>query len=330
MQNQKGRQPRPALPQLHGVLALDKPSGPTSTACLTAIKRLGQKKIGHAGTLDPLASGVLVVLLGEATKIAPYVMEGEKAYLGELRLGMTTDTYDIQGAVTCEAPWEHVGQAALEAAVAAWTTETEQEVPPYSAAKHQGRPLYELARKGLAAPVKRKQISVFDARLEHIALPSATFRVRVSAGVYIRSLVHSLGKRLGCGAVMTALTREASRPFELRQAHGLEDILADPQSLPGRVIPLEADRHAWRRRRRPGAPGRARARRARCRRRGKRPALRRGLPAPGPGQGRGSGRWTQVGHPARSVRRPATGPARRTHRPRANDHPQHWRIALWL
>ena len=246
MQNQKGRQTRPALPQLHGVLALDKPSGPTSTACLTAIKRLGQKKIGHAGTLDPLASGVLVVLLGEATKIAPYVMEGEKAYLGELRLGMTTDTYDIQGAVTAEAPWEHVGQAALEAAVAAWKAETEQEVPPYSAAKHQGRPLYELARKGLATPVKRKEISVFDARLEHIALPSATFRVRVSAGVYIRSLVHSLGKRLGCGAVMTALTREASRPFELRQAHGLEDILADPQSLPGRVIPLAAALPHWR------------------------------------------------------------------------------------
>ncbi|WP_428560152.1 MAG: tRNA pseudouridine(55) synthase TruB [Solidesulfovibrio sp. DCME] len=238
--------PRSALPQLHGVLVLDKPSGPTSTACLTAIKRLGQKKIGHAGTLDPLAAGVLVVLLGEATKIAPYVMEGEKTYLGALRLGLTTDTYDIQGTVTAEAPWDHVGPAALTEAVAAWARETRQEVPPYSAAKHQGRPLYELARKGLAAPVKSKEISVSDARVEHVDLPSATFRVRVSAGVYIRSLVHSLGKRLDCGAVMTALTREASRPFDLRQAHGLEDILAAPASLAERVIPLEKALPHWR------------------------------------------------------------------------------------
>lgn len=226
------------LPQLHGVLVLDKPSGPTSTRCLTAIKRLGQKKIGHAGTLDPLAAGVLVVLLGEATKIAPYVMEGEKTYLGALRLGVATDTYDSEGTVTAEAPWDHVSASALAEAIASWTELTSQEVPPYSAAKHQGRPLYELARKGLAAPVKVKDISVFDARAESVDPPSATFRVRVSAGVYIRSLVHSLGMRLGCGAIMTALTREESRPFALTQAHSLDAVLADPQSLPERIIPL--------------------------------------------------------------------------------------------
>ena len=233
------------LPQLHGVLVLDKPSGPTSARCLTAIKRLGQKKIGHAGTLDPLAAGVLVVLLGEATKIAPYVMEGEKTYLGALRLGVTTDTYDIEGTVTHEAPWDHVSASALAEAVASWTELTSQEVPPYSAAKHQGRPLYELARKGLAAPVKVKDISVFDARAESVDPPSATFRVRVSAGVYIRSLVHSLGMRLGCGAILTALTREESRPFALTQAHSLDAVLADPQSLPERIIPLEKALPHW-------------------------------------------------------------------------------------
>lgn len=233
------------LPQLHGVLVLDKPSGPTSTRCLTAIKRLGQKKIGHAGTLDPLAAGVLVVLLGEATKIAPYVMEGEKTYLGALRLGVTTDTYDCEGTVISEAPWDHVSASALAEAVASWTELTSQEVPPYSAAKHQGRPLYELARKGLAAPVKVKDISVFDARAESVDPPSATFRVRVSAGVYIRSLVHSLGMRLGCGAIMTALTREESRPFALTQAHSLDAVLADPQSLPERIIPLDKALPHW-------------------------------------------------------------------------------------
>jgi tRNA pseudouridine55 synthase len=231
--------------QLHGVLVLNKPSGPTSNRCLTAIKRLGQSKIGHAGTLDPLAAGVLVVLLGEATKIAPYVMEGEKTYLGELRLGQTTDTYDSQGAVTAEAPFDHVTSQALGEAITSWRELTSQEVPPYSAAKHQGRPLYELARKGLATPVKQKKISVFDARIVTIDSPSATFRVRVSAGVYIRSLVHSLGKRLGCGAVMTALTREASRPFDLMQAHGLDDILAAPETLPERIIPLAAALPHW-------------------------------------------------------------------------------------
>lgn len=233
------------LPQLHGVLVLDKPSGPTSTRCLTAIKRLGQKKIGHAGTLDPLAAGVLVVLLGEATKIAPYVMEGEKTYLGALRLGVTTDTYDCEGTVTSQAPWDHVSASALAEAIASWTALTSQEVPPYSAAKHQGRPLYELARKGLAAPVKVKDISVFDARAELVDPPSATFRVRVSAGVYIRSLVHSLGMRLGCGAIMTALTREESRPFALQQAHSLDAVLADPQSLPERIIPLDKALPHW-------------------------------------------------------------------------------------
>lgn len=233
------------LPQLHGVLVLDKPSGPTSTRCLTAIKRLGQKKIGHAGTLDPLAAGVLVVLLGEATKIAPYVMEGEKTYLGALRLGVTTDTYDCEGTVTHQAPWDHVSASALAEAVASWTELTSQEVPPYSAAKHQGRPLYELARKGLAAPVKVKDISVFDARAESVDPPSATFRVRVSAGVYIRSLVHSLGMRLGCGAIMTALTREESRPFALTQAHSLDAVLADPQSLPERIISLDKALPHW-------------------------------------------------------------------------------------
>jgi tRNA pseudouridine55 synthase len=234
-----------ALSQLHGLLVLDKPQGPTSTRCLTAIKRLGQKKIGHAGTLDPMATGVLVVLLGEATKLASYVMDGEKTYLGTLRLGQATDTYDAEGTVTSTAPWEHILPQAVIAAIEAWREEKSQEVPPYSAAKHQGRPLYELARKGLAAPVKEKEISVFDARLVSIELPSVTFRVRVSCGVYIRSLAHSLGKRLGCGAVLTALTREASSPFALEGAHGLDDILAAPETLPERIIPLPAALPDW-------------------------------------------------------------------------------------
>lgn len=146
------------LPQLHGVIVLDKPSGPTSARCLAALKRLGQKKIGHAGTLDPMASGVLLVLLGNATKIASHLLaDGGKVYGGALRLGRTTDTWDREGRVIAEAPWDRVTPEQVRAAVAGWRGVSEQPVPPYSAAKHQGTPLYRLARRGQEA---RKRSSV--------------------------------------------------------------------------------------------------------------------------------------------------------------------------
>ena len=129
------RKPAP-LPQLDGVLVLNKPSGPTSARCLSALKRLGQRKIGHAGTLDPMASGVLLVLLGQGTKIASHLLaDGGKVYSGQLRLGLTTDTWDIQGEVLTESPWQQVTEADVRAEVAHWLTLHEQEVPAYSAAK---------------------------------------------------------------------------------------------------------------------------------------------------------------------------------------------------
>ncbi len=232
--------------QRHGILVLDKPSGPTSAGCLNDIKyRLSQKKIGHAGTLDPLAQGVLVVLLGRATKIATFLLGGEKIYRGSLRLGTTTDTYDVQGTVTAESPWEQVTPDDVLREVAAWDGVHSQEVPPFSAAKHQGKPLYELARRGMMTPVKTKEVEISDARVLSMDLPSVHFRVRVSSGAYVRSLVHSLGQRLGCGAVMTALVREYSRPFHLDQACGLARVLAEPESLPERVLPLAAALPDW-------------------------------------------------------------------------------------
>jgi len=225
--------------QLDGVLILDKPEGPTSAACLTDLKRaLGQTKIGHAGTLDPMARGVLVVLLGQGTKLGPYLTGAGKTYSGQLRLGLSTDTYDIQGEVQEERPWEHLDPRAVAEAVLAWREETEQVVPPVSAAKHQGRPLYALARAGEDVPVKVKAIEISRVEVLSVDLPLVRFRVGVSAGTYIRSLVHSLGMRLGCLATLTALTREASHPYDLGQAHGLEEVLAEPEALAGKVIPL--------------------------------------------------------------------------------------------
>lgn len=232
--------------QLHGVLVLHKPEGPTSAACLERVKHVcGQPRIGHAGTLDPLATGVLVVLLGQATKLSNYLTGAEKSYVGELELGRTTDTYDIQGTETGRADWSAITPDAVAAAVAAWKHDATQEVPAYSAAKHQGQPLYKLAREGRDAPVKVKDITIFEAEAVSTHLPRCIFRVRCSAGAYVRSLVHSLGIRLGCGAVMTALTRTQSHPFTLDMAVSLDEVLAEPERLGERIIPLEHALPHW-------------------------------------------------------------------------------------
>jgi len=228
------------------VLVLDKPKGPTSARCIEMIKRgLGQKKIGHAGTLDPMATGVLVVLLGEGTKMAGFLTEGHKVYSGQLRLGQTTDTFDAEGRVTAEAPWEHISPEAAREAVLAWTAMTTQDIPPYSAVKVNGQPLYKLARKGQDVPEVVKPVTVFHAEALSIELPLINFRVRVSPGAYVRSLVHSLGTRLGCGAHLTELTREASHPFGLQEAVSLEDLLDNPRRLAERLVPLDKALPHW-------------------------------------------------------------------------------------
>jgi tRNA pseudouridine55 synthase len=227
--------------QAHGLLILNKPSGPTSTHCLEKIKRkLGQKKIGHAGTLDPLAQGILLVLLGQATKIASYLTQGRKRYQGLLRLGMETDTYDVLGKVVAIRDAAHVSSAQVEEAFAEWLKLKEQDVPPYSAAKHKGRPLYALSRAGREVPKKRKPIDIYQTEVMRIDLPLVRFRVECSAGTYIRSLVHSLGIRLQCGAVLEELIRESSHPFTLAQAHDLESVLEEPETFAERVISLPA------------------------------------------------------------------------------------------
>ncbi|WMW64857.1 tRNA pseudouridine(55) synthase TruB [Nitratidesulfovibrio liaohensis] len=232
--------------QQHGLLVLNKPRGPTSAQCIARVKRLGQKKIGHAGTLDPMARGVLLVLLGHATKISGHLMaDGEKVYLGTLRLGTTTDTWDAEGSVTATAPYDHVTPDDIRREVENWLGSTEQEVPPYSAAKHQGQPLYKLSRAGRETPVKTKTVEISRAQVVSCDLPSATFRVTCSSGTYIRSLAHSLGMRLGCGAMLTELTREYSHPFGIDEAHELDAVLAEPERLPERVIPVTRALPHW-------------------------------------------------------------------------------------
>ena len=234
--------------QKHGILVLNKPSGPTSTDCLNSIKReLKQYKIGHAGTLDPLAEGVLLVMLGQATKLGPYLTGPDKVYTGSLIIGKTTDTYDIQGNETSTHDISAITEKVVENEILAWNNLTSQEVPAYSAAKHKGKPLYELARKGEEVPVKIKSINIFEAEPLDVTLPTARFRVGCSAGTYIRSLVHSLGSRLGCGAVMESLKREESQPFRLTEAHELDEIIENPESFEERIIPLADALPHWHR-----------------------------------------------------------------------------------
>lgn len=234
------------MEQQHGLLVVDKPRGLSSAQCTNRFKRLGQKKIGHAGTLDPMAQGVLLVLLGHATKISGYLMAGGvKAYQGTVRLGQTTDTWDADGQITAEAPWDHVTAEAVADVIAGWVGTSEQPVPPYSAAKHQGQPLYKLSRRG-KKPRSKSRPSKFRVRkssgLSFRTLPSESFG---SSGTYIRSLAHSLGTRLGCGAVLTELIREYSHPFGLDRACPLDTLLAEPETLPERVIPVTAALPHW-------------------------------------------------------------------------------------
>lgn len=234
------------LKQLDGVLVLNKPSGPTSNKCLLKIKRLGQKKIGHAGTLDPLANGVLLVLLGQATKISSYLMQGgKKIYKGVLRLGLETDTFDIDGKIVNKLDYSNVSVDLIKKEISLWEEIVEQVVPEYSATKHLGQPLYKLARKGCDVPKKVKSVEILQAEMLDVTLPLVSFRVTCSSGTYVRSLAHSLGKRLGCGAVLTELTREYSHPFGLKEASDLNKILENPENLINEIRPLESALPTW-------------------------------------------------------------------------------------
>jgi tRNA pseudouridine55 synthase len=201
-----------------GFLILDKPSGPTSHDMVAFVRRgTGQRRAGHAGTLDPLATGVLVICLGAATRLSEYLLGESKRYLATARFGAATTTYDSQGEVTATAPVT-LGRQDVEAALAEFRGDLMQTPPAYSAVKQGGRKAYELARRGQAVELEARAVTVYDLRVEAWNLPDVVLAVHCSAGAYVRSLVHDLGQRLGCGAHVTALRRTASGHFEIDQA----------------------------------------------------------------------------------------------------------------
>lgn len=202
-----------------GILNVDKPQGPTSFQVVALVRRLsGVRKVGHAGTLDPLATGVLLVCLGPAVRVSEYLMELPKTYRGTVRLGTATDTFDAAGAVVFEGDAGAVDEAALQTALATLERQEEQVPPAYSAVKVGGTPAYRLARAGRPVSLRPRRARIESIELLSFRPPLVDLEVRCGKGTYIRTLANDLGRLLGCGAHLAELRRTAVGPFEVEDA----------------------------------------------------------------------------------------------------------------
>ena len=220
--------PKPKLPKrrLNGVLLLDKPQGLSSNTALQQARRLfAAEKAGHTGVLDPLATGLLPVCFGEATKFAQYLLDADKAYSATLKLGEATSTGDAEGEVVATARAD-MDLAEFQAACAALTGPIRQVPPMFSALKHEGKPLYEYARKGIVIERKARDITIYQIDITAFAPPAAQINVLCSKGTYIRTLSEDIAKHMGTLAHLTGLRRTATAGFDIAQSHTLEDLAA--------------------------------------------------------------------------------------------------------
>jgi len=224
---------------ISGILAVDKPIALTSHDVVNQLRRLsGTRRVGHAGTLDPLATGVLLLGIGRATRLLEYLSGLPKTYETAVRLGQTTATYDAEGEIVTERPFTHITSALLDAALEQFRGPIQQKPPRYSAIKKDGQPLYKLARQGKDVDVPARDVTIDELTLLAWNPPDLSLRVACSSGTYIRSLGHDLGEALGCGGYLTALRRTAVGDFTLDQAVPLADLTAD--NLPAHVQPPES------------------------------------------------------------------------------------------
>ena len=204
---------------LHGILLLDKPEGMTSAAVVRTVKKtLAVERVGHLGTLDPFASGLLPICLGEGTKIAQFLMTERKAYSGTIRLGSETDTYDATGTVTRNAPVPGLMPKSLQELVQRFSGESWQTPPMYSALKRHGTPLYKLARRGIEVEREPRKVVIENFLLASIDDSSLWFSLTCSKGTYMRTLAVDIGKALGCGAHLATLRRTGFGPFVIEHA----------------------------------------------------------------------------------------------------------------
>jgi tRNA pseudouridine55 synthase len=212
---------------LDGVIVIDKPEGWTSHDVVNKVRHIVRtKKVGHLGTLDPIATGVLPLVIERATRLAQFYTRSDKIYEGVVRFGWSTASYDRAGEPTSEKVEVHLTAAELEAALVPFRGEIEQRPPAVSAKKVEGRRSYELARHNIAVDLAPIQIHVYELTLQELSGSEARLRVRCSGGTYMRSIAHDLGQALGCGAHLTELRRLASGEFEIDQAQTLEKLEA--------------------------------------------------------------------------------------------------------
>lgn len=208
------------------MLLVDKPKGLTSARVVERIKRKFKVKVGHTGTLDPLATGLLVILTGRRTKNASLFLKLDKAYEVKVVLGIRTDTFDLEGRVLSQSNNE-VTREELENILQEFRGDMWQTPPPFSAKKIEGRRAYQLARKGLSVDIPPSKVSVSSLELKEFRFPHFVLTCQVSSGFYVRSLAHDIGERLGVGATVVEVRRTRVGPYHVEEARGLDEILAD-------------------------------------------------------------------------------------------------------
>lgn len=209
---------------MNGLLIVNKPVGPTSHDIVYRVRKWsGERRVGHTGTLDPLASGVLIICLGTATRISEYILHSDKRYTAVVRLGQTTATYDSQGAIL-EQKDVNLTREQIEAALAQFRGTIDQTPPAYSAIQVGGKRAYEMAREGEEVELKPRTITIHSLEIVSWKSPDLTIDISCSSGTYIRSIANDLGQALGVGGHIVGLTRTATGPFTLEDAHELNDL----------------------------------------------------------------------------------------------------------
>lgn len=225
---------------LDGALLIDKPAGHTSHDVVARIRGTFKiKKVGHCGTLDPAATGLLIILLGRATKLSERLMSDDKVYEGTIRLGTTTTTHDAEGEVTATLPVPDLETSELEEIADSFLGDRMQAPPMVSAVKQGGVPLYKLARKGVEVERKPRLIHLYSFRILGYTMPDVQVRIACTKGTYIRVLAQEFGDQVGCGGHLSALRRISSGRFDVAEALPLEDVLKlNRRQLEERVIPM--------------------------------------------------------------------------------------------
>ncbi|HTL56993.1 MAG TPA: tRNA pseudouridine(55) synthase TruB [Candidatus Limnocylindrales bacterium] len=225
---------------LDGAIPIDKPAGPTSHDVVDAIRHhFNIKKVGHCGTLDPNATGLLLIVLGRGTKLSEKLMSDDKVYEGTIKFGESTDSYDAAGQLIASLPVPPLTVEELNEAAAAFIGDQMQTPPMVSAVKKAGVPLYKLARKGIEIEREPRLIHIYTFRFSQYQQPVAVFRLACTKGTYVRSVAHELGQKLGCGAHLATLRRVTSGKFDVGQAIQFEQVLKlTPSELERHVIPF--------------------------------------------------------------------------------------------